>query len=93
MCINTDKSKDYILLGMLYNNSDKKSSKFVSWDQPISNFTEKKPQQEQIDWKSLSNIHDLLLDQTLKLLLITEQTKTWSNNSTRYYIYNWVTIG
>lgn len=57
----------------------------------FSDFTEKKSQQEQIDWKSLSNIHDLPLDQTLKLLLITEQTKTWSNNSTRYY--NWVTIG
>ena len=35
MCINTDKSQDYFLLGVLYNNSDKKSSKFVSWYQPI----------------------------------------------------------
>lgn len=34
-------------------------------------------------------MHDLLLDQTLKLLLISEQTERWSDNSTRYY--NWVT--
>jgi len=59
----------YFLLGVIY-----KQQKVQSLTADIDQFTEKKPQKALIESMivPLSNMHDVLLDQTLKLILISE---------------------